>query len=207
MAHRWLAVGFGVGVVALAAACETKISQPGHGVDTATVDRKAAAGDGGVSSDGGPPMVAFQESEFTENDRSRDPFRSFAEMFAEEAKVRTHGGEKPVILRQYSLDELKLIGIVTRIHPAVAMLVDPTGKGHVVHRGQFVGRADVVQAGTGSASYEVNWRVDSIREGDIVLVREDPSNPDVPTATRVIPLRPAGENAPVETTAVDSESP
>jgi type IV pilus assembly protein PilP len=32
--------------------------------------------------------------------------------------------------------------------------------------------------------------VDRIRDTDIVLVREDPANPDVPTATRVIPLRP-----------------
>jgi type IV pilus assembly protein PilP len=38
----------------------------------------------------------------------------------------------------------------------------------------------------------VNWRVDSIRDGDVVLVRSDPANPDVPTATRVIPLRPEG---------------
>jgi type IV pilus assembly protein PilP len=71
------------------------------------------------------------------------------------------------------------------------MLIDPTGKGHVIQRGQFVGRADVVQ-GTGSSgsTYEVNWRVDRIRDGDVVLVREDPANPDVPTLTRVIPLRP-----------------
>jgi len=99
-----------------------------------------------------------------------------------------------VVLDQYSLDELKLVGIVTRIQPAKAMLVDPSGKGHVIRRGQFVGRPEIVQAaGSGSnASYEINWRVDRIRDGDIVLVREDPSNPDVPTATRVIALRPEG---------------
>jgi type IV pilus assembly protein PilP len=73
------------------------------------------------------------------------------------------------------------------------MLVDPTGKGHVVRRGDFVGRADVVQmtGGTG-ATYELNWRLDRIRDGDVVLVREDPNNPDVPAATKVIPLRPEG---------------
>ena len=62
--------------------------------------------------------------------------------------------------------------------------------GHVVHEGQFVGRSEVVQGGTSGAEYEINWRVDRIRDTDIVLVREDPANPDVPTATRVIPLRP-----------------
>jgi len=45
-------------------------------------------------------------------------------------------------------------------------------------------------AGASGTTYEINWRVDRIRPGDVVLVREDPSNPDVPSATRVIPLRP-----------------
>jgi type IV pilus assembly protein PilP len=99
------------------------------------------------------------------------------------------------VLAQFGIDELKLIGIVTRAEPAKAMLVDPGGTGHVVQRGQFVGRADIVQAaGRTGASYEINWRVDRIRDGDIVLIREDPSNPDVPSATRVIPLRPEGSD-------------
>lgn len=94
-------------------------------------------------------------------------------------------------MADYTLDELKLIGIVTRLKPEKAMLVDPNGRGHVIQRGQFVGRADVVSANERSgASYEINWRVDRIREGDVVFVREDPQNPDVPTLTRVIPLRP-----------------
>ena len=137
-----------------------------------------------------PPKVDIQETEFSENERSRDPFRSFATKFVDESKARVHS-QREVILAQYALDELKLIGIVTRVEPAKAMLVDPTGKGFVIQRGQFVGRADVVQgAGQSGTTYEINWRVDRIRSSDVVLVREDPSNPDVPSATRVIPLRP-----------------
>jgi type IV pilus assembly protein PilP len=137
-----------------------------------------------------PPKVEVQETEFTESERSRDPFRSFAKSFGQESKAKVHS-QREVILSQYALDELKLIGIVTRAEPARAMLVDPTGKGFVIQRGQFVGRADVVQAaGASGAVYEINWRVDRIRSGDVVLVREDPANPDVPSATRVIPLRP-----------------
>jgi type IV pilus assembly protein PilP len=99
--------------------------------------------------------------------------------------------QRDVILPEYSLDELKLIGIVSRIQPAKAMLLDPTGKGHVIQRGQFVGKADVVQtSGASGSAYEVNWRVDRIREDNVVLVRGDPSNPDVPTKKSVIPLRP-----------------
>jgi type IV pilus assembly protein PilP len=145
----------------------------------------AAASDSAV-----PPKVDIQETEFGESERSRDPFRSFATKFVEESKAHVHS-QREVILGQYALDELKLIGIVTRAEPAKAMLVDPNGKGFVIQRGQFVGRADVVQgAGQSGTTYEINWRVDRIRSGDVVLVREDPSNPDVPSATRVIPLRP-----------------
>jgi type IV pilus assembly protein PilP len=139
-----------------------------------------------------PPQREFPESDFTETERSRDPFRPYARKFAEEAKGRVKS-QRQVLLAEYSVDDLKLIGIVTRLEPARAMLVDPTGKGHVVRRGDFVGRADLVQmAGATGATYELNWRLDRIRDGDVVLVREDPNNPDVPAATKVIPLRPEG---------------
>ena len=152
----------------------------------------AAAGDAGM------PKIDFQEAEFAENERSRDPFRTYELMFVDEARNRVKS-QREVVLDQYAIDELKLVGIVTRIQPSKAMLVDPTGKGHIVQRGQFVGRPEVVEAGGArSASYEINWRIDRIREGDIVLVREDPQNPDVPSATRVIALRP-------EATVVESE--
>lgn len=132
----------------------------------------------------------FPEAEFTETERSRDPFRSYARSFVQEAKT-TLRSQREVVLSEFAIDDLKLVGIVTRIEPARAMLVDPTGKGHVVHRGDFVGRADVVQLGGQSgATYQLNWRLDRIRDGDVVLVREDPNNPDVPAATKVIPLRP-----------------
>jgi type IV pilus assembly protein PilP len=142
------------------------------------------------SPDAGTPRMDFQEAEFTESDRSRDPFRANSTLFVEEVRGKVRS-QREVVLDHYALDELKLVGIVTRIEPAKAMLVDPTGKGHVVQRGQFVGRPEVVQStGARSTTYEINWRVDRIRDGDIVLVREDPANPDVPSSTKVIPLRP-----------------
>lgn len=150
----------------------------------------APASSAAASASAPMPKLEVLEAEFTENERSRDPFRSFAQSFAQDKNTRVKS-QREVILSQYALDELKLIGIVTRAEPAKAMLVDPTGKGFVVQRGQFVGRPDVVQAaGSSGATYEINWRVDRIRPSDVVLIREDPQNPDVPSATRVIPLRP-----------------
>lgn len=136
-----------------------------------------------------PPKVEFQEDDFVETERSRDPFRSFGAVFVEQARG-TVRANRTVILEDYSVDDLKLIGIVSRITPAKAMLIDPLGQGHVVHRNDYVGKAERVQVGTSSAEYEINWRVDRIREADVVLIREDPTNPDVPSATRVIGLRP-----------------
>jgi type IV pilus assembly protein PilP len=136
--------------------------------------------------------VEFQETDFTEGDRSRDPFRSYAKTFAEEARAKVKS-QREVVLDQYSVDELKLVGLVTRIQPERALLIDPTGKGHIVTRGQFLGRAEVVQGGTSGADYEINWRVERIRESDMVLVRDDPTNPDVPSATRIVALRSEAE--------------
>lgn len=133
--------------------------------------------------------MPIDETEFVENDKSRDPFRSYARVFAEELKEQGPT-QLEVLLPDYSIDELRLIGIVTRLEPARAMVVDPSGKGHVIRRGQFIGRPDLMRReGAAGASYQVNWRVDRIRDGDVVLVREDPTNPDVPAVSRVLPLR------------------
>ena len=178
-------------LVALVSGCGSDApttSAPSVRVPATSQAGDAGAGDAAV----GPPTIDFQEAEFAESEKSRDPFRSFASMFVEEARGKVKS-QREVLLDQYSVDELKLVGIVTGIDPAKAMLVDPTGKGHGVQRGQFVGRAEVVQASTTTArAYEINWRVDRIRDGDVVLISEDPQNPDVPSATKVIPLRPEG---------------
>lgn len=136
-----------------------------------------------------PPPVDFQETAFTESERSRDPFRSYAKAFVAEARGQV-SSQREVLLDQYAIEELRLVALIQRIDPPRAMFIDPSGVGHVVMRGQFIGRASVVQPTGGvGAAYEVNWRVDRIREGDLVLVRDDPSNPEVPSATRVLPLR------------------
>jgi type IV pilus assembly protein PilP len=149
------------------------------------------------SADAGLPPIISQsdhvENEFTESDRSRDPFRSFANMFVED-KNKHAGPQVQVLLGQYSIDELKLVGIALGGDYPRAMLVDPTTKGWVVKKGDYIGRPDVVHVGgTNGADYQLNWRVDRIRDGDIVLTREDPAQPMVPPATRVLPLHPEAD--------------
>jgi type IV pilus assembly protein PilP len=168
------------------AATEAKEATPAV---AATPAKRARKGQSAEEEKPEEALPAAKIIDFAEASRGRDPFMSYASEFAQEAKKRVKS-QREVVLDQYALDDLKLAGLVTGIRPARAMLIDPNRTGHVVHEGQFIGRSEVVQGGTSGAEYEINWRVDRIRDTDIVLVREDPANPDVPTATRVIPLRP-----------------
>jgi type IV pilus assembly protein PilP len=162
--------------------------------------RGAAPAASAAVTDAGPDTAEdkaqFREEDFVETEQSRDPFRSFSKLFVQDNKAAART-QREVLLDRYSIDELKLVGIVTGGAEHRAMLIDPGGTGWIVQRGQYLGKAELVRgSGPSSASYELNWRVDRIRDGDIVLVREDPAHSDVPPATRVIPLRPEDTEAP-----------
>jgi type IV pilus assembly protein PilP len=79
------------------------------------------------------------------------------------------------------------VGLVTGALTPRAMLVDPAGKGVVVTQGELVGKPEVVR-GAREGDYLASWRVDRIRTGDVVLVREDAGNPEAAPATRTLSL-------------------
>jgi type IV pilus assembly protein PilP len=134
----------------------------------------------------------YTENDFVESDRNRDPFRSF--IVQSQAVNKTALNQRKVELAQYSIDELKLVAIVLGADQPRAMFVDPSGKGTVVYRGTFVCRPEVVHiGGSNGPEYQLNWRVDRIRDGDVVLIREDPAQPAIPAATRVVPLHPEAD--------------
>ncbi len=142
--------------------------------------------------------VVYTDDDFAELDiQNRDPFRSYAKAFKAQAAAPA---QRRVLLPSTSLDEMKLIAIVTGIATPRAMLTDTAQVGHVVRRGDYIGRPEVVQSG-GSEGMPVtlNWRVDRIRPGSVVLTREDPTAPDKPPLTRVMPLHEGGE--PVQLTS------
>jgi type IV pilus assembly protein PilP len=181
------------------AACSSEPSAAAPAADAGAVApvplRGPAAPAAMPSASAALPKIEFREDDFAETDHSRDPFRSFAKLFSEQGKMRVRS-QRQVLLDRYAVDDLKLIGLVTNTETPRAMLVDPTGKGWVVTKGQFICRPEVVHAaGPGGVDYELNWKIERIREGDLVLVREDPAHNDVPAATRVISLRvPEGES-------------
>jgi type IV pilus assembly protein PilP len=183
-----------IAVVALplAVACSTPVSTSQA---TPPPPPVRAASSASASVSGLPPELRgpeYTENDFVESDRNRDPFRSF--LVQQQPANREALNQRKVELAQYSVDELKLIAIVQGSDQNRAMFLDPSGKGTVVYKGTFVCRPEVVHiGGSNGPEYQLNWRVDRIREGDVVLIREDPAQPAIPPATRVIPLHPEAD--------------
>jgi type IV pilus assembly protein PilP len=163
---------------------------PEGGSESKGDDQGSDGKDSELAIDMGP--VVYTDDDFAELDiQNRDPFRSYAKAFKAQAAAPA---QRRVLLPSTSLDEMRLIAIVTGIATPRAMLTDTAQVGHVVRRGDYIGRPEVVQTG-GSEGMPVtlNWRVDRIRPGSVVLTREDPTAPDKPPLTRVMPLHEGGE--------------
>ncbi|MBN2362263.1 MAG: pilus assembly protein PilP [Deltaproteobacteria bacterium] len=84
----------------------------------------------------------------------RDPFRTyFAELEHEETEAR-----KLSELQLFDLDQLRLVAVVVGTATPVAMVEDPTGKGHAVKVGTVIGK---------------HWgQVKHIRRGEIIIQEE-----------------------------------
>ncbi len=136
-----------------------------------------------------PPTQAWtlREEDFVEDDvRNRDPFRSYAHLFK---VVAPKVVQRRVLMPDVTIDQMHVVAIVTRLPRPRAMIVDPEGVGHVVRRGDYLGRAEVVRTGGGDGmAVTLNWRVERIREGEVVLTREDPASADRVPLRRVLPL-------------------
>lgn len=141
----------------------------------------------------GPTAMVYPDSDFVEADTNRDPFRPFATLFVPHA-VEPGVIQRRVIMDHTAVDEMHLIAIVSGVANPSAMLTGTDGTGHTVHRGDFVGRAEVVQTGgEDSVPVTLNWRVERIRDDAVILSREDPTAPNRPPLTREIALHDPSE--------------
>jgi type IV pilus assembly protein PilP len=129
------------------------------------------------------------ERDFLETSSNRDPFRSFEDLFVAKAESTANTTvQREVLVAKYALEELKVVGIIAG-NAGRVLVADPTGLGWILRVGDFVAKPEVLQSGgTGASDVAVNWRLDRIRDNDVVFVREDPSRPDVPPTTRVLSL-------------------
>ncbi len=156
---------------------------------------KTTASSASAQASAQPPELKgpeYTENDFVESDHNRDPFHSF--IVQTQPTERPAENQRKVELENYSVDELKLVAIVQGADKPRAMFLDPSGKGAIVYRGTYICRPDIVRVGGPSGhEYEINWRVDRIRDGDVVLIREDGAHPEIPPATRVVPLHPEAD--------------
>jgi len=147
----------------------------------------AKPGGGAAESDEAKPPpepIVYRDEDFVESEKNRDPFRSYINAFRSQEPSEV---QRRVIMPTTAVESMKLIAIIGGLPRPKAMLLDPMSMGHVVERGDYVGRPEVVQA-TGSVAMVLNWRVDRIRDNEVVLTRQDPTDPTRPALTRVIPL-------------------
>ena len=188
--QRFLVIG-----ALLLAACEEEVIVAGRGLPAeAAAGGAPAAGTGTpepaqvVEVDAGIAPLVYRDEDFVEAETNRDPFRDFVQTFITRPS-RAADVQREVVMSRTSIDEMRLIAIVSGVANPSAMLLDTDGTGHTVHRGDYLGRPEVVQTGGEDAvPITLNWRVDRIRPGEVVVTREDPTAPHRPPLTRVIAL-------------------
>ena len=112
-----------------------------------------------------------EEKEFTYNPiGKRDPFRSFL-AFASDNSIIDNIPRTP--LQRYDIEQYTLTGIISGIDRPRALVEDPTGIGHVMELGDYIG---------------TNWgKVTSI-EDDIVIITEEYKTIEDELVTRPIKL-------------------
>jgi type IV pilus assembly protein PilP len=186
-------VGRGVGLAASGDAPPVHpgaaVGGAGAGAESESESAGGNAGAGGNAAASPEEGLSYRDEDFVEADTNRDPFRNFASLFVARP-TRAESVQREVIMARTSIDEMRLIAIISGVANPSAMFVDRDGTGYTVHRGDYIGRAEVVQTGGEDAvPVALNWRVGRIRPDEVVLTREDPTAPNRPPLTRVVPLR------------------
>lgn len=164
------------------------------GAKPAAAKKGAAAAPGADTAASAAPSaprepVAYKDEDFVESITNRDPFKIYTTQYRADLP---EGVQRRVYMPTTAVEEMRLIAIVTGVPKPKAMLLDPVGVGHVVERGDYVGRPKVIQA-SGNVAMTLNWRVDRIRENEVVLTQEDATDPTRIAMTKIIPLREEGE--------------
>jgi Tfp pilus assembly protein PilP len=169
-----------------ALACGDEPLQGGRGMsgDGAAPKSNAGAGPTAQVQQG----LALKDDDFAESERHRDPFRSFSFASHKNNNDVAPDSQRLVIMPDTPVEEMKLIAVISGLDRPKAMLIDPRKVGYVVQRGDYIGKPKVFQS-TGSVAMTLNWRVDRIRENEVVLTRQDPSDLGRPPLSRIISMR------------------
>jgi type IV pilus assembly protein PilP len=164
--------------------CDETVEQTGRGMSNGpAVAAKSAQAQPKVMEG-----LSFKDDDFVESDHNRDPFRSYASSFGPHKLEASAESQRSVIMPTTAVESMKLIAIISGLARPKAMLTDVQGVGYVVQRGDYIGTPKVFQT-TGSVAMTLNWRVDRIRDTEVVLTRQDPSDPSRMPLSRIISMR------------------
>jgi hypothetical protein len=173
-----------VGMVVWAVGCDdVPPAQESRGMATPT--KPAAANTNSMAS--AQQKLVLRDEDFVESERNRDPFRSYAFTTQKGAPEVVANPQRPVVMPDTAVEEMRLIAVVLGLSRPKAMLTAPDGVGYVVQRGDYLGKPKVLQA-TGSVPMTLNWRVDRIREHEVVLTRSDPTDASHTPMSRIITM-------------------
>lgn len=177
-----------VGMVVWAVGCDdVPPPQSGRGMGTPTTAPAAAASGSGALAASAQQKLVLRDEDFVESERNRDPFRSYAFATQKGVPDAILNPQRPVVMPDTAVEEMRLIAVVLGLSRPKAMLTAPDGVGYVVQRGDYLGKPKVLQA-TGSVPMTLNWRVDRIREHEVVLTRSDPTDASHTPMSRTITM-------------------
>jgi type IV pilus assembly protein PilP len=170
-----------------AAACGNRTDNPPPPQPPGPPPAQEDAGDPAAEEQPSDRLLNYPDEQFVEAETSRDPFRRYAGAF--EPRPANLERLPPVPMGNVSVDDVRLIAIISGVANPAAMLVDPSGVGYVVRRGEAICRPEIVQTGGAeSVAVPLHWRVERIRDDSVVLSREDRTAPNRPPITRIIQL-------------------
>lgn len=137
----------------------------------------------------GSAALHIVDGDFIEGDTNRDPFRAFVAVSPSSSVKMPVSAVTilPVILKNYSIEELKLVAIIQAGDYPRALFIDPTGQDYILRRGMLLGKPEIMHPPNTTQSYPLYWKIDSIKPAEVVLIREDPTHPEsVPTYREVL---------------------
>ena len=171
MTSRGLAAALILGCVGVSMGCSPAAPPAPGPIDTAPAPLRSPAP---IVSDAKPAPITDMPREDAD---LRDPFQE------------PQAPEPPTTVplrrtRRFPVADLKLIGVAGASGEAHALVRDPTGRGWVVGTGELVGRPETRGGAVAS------WRVDRIREHDVVLALESGQGPTLATRVLALPVDP-----------------
>lgn len=166
-------------------ACEDEPVQVGRGMSGSGGPAKPSAAPAPVAQ--AQQGLVLKDDDFVESERHRDPFRSFSFDKRKNNNEVAPDSQRLVIMPETAVEDMKLIAVISGLDRPKAMLIDGRKVGYVVQRGDYIGKPKVFQS-TGSVAMTLNWRVDRIREHEVVLTRMDPTDASHTPMSRIITM-------------------